>query len=146
MKKGCSSNSFPKTFSSVFSARGTPTYGKTELFFYYSEYPLRKKQNLKSWERGSGKNLSSERFAPIKSMNFHISTAVTKSAAFLSVKSAETLLEVVDDVINIFKTYRKTYHTAVDTAGNKLLVSELTVCSTCRMKYAGTDISNMNFI
>ncbi len=64
LKKGSPSNSLPKTFSSVFSARGTPTCVKTELFSLYSEYPLRKKQNLKSWERGSGKNLSSERFAP----------------------------------------------------------------------------------
>ena len=92
LKKGFPSNSLPKTFSSVFSARGTPSKEKTELFFCMG-YPLQKKQSWKSLERGLGLlpavrgdaqraegraavsgNLSPERFAPVVCINFCTST------------------------------------------------------------------------
>lgn len=59
---------------------------------------------------------------------------------------SKSLLEIVENIIYILKTNRETDHTAVDTAGNKLFVSKLTVSSACRVENAGTDISNVNLI
>ena len=75
MKKGFSSNSSPKTFSFVFSARGTALKENLKPF-YLSGVPLYKKPCRKSLERGLGKNLSPERFAPAAGINFCIITGV----------------------------------------------------------------------
>ena len=83
LKKGFPSNSLPKTFSSVFSARGTPLKEKTELFLFVWGYPLQKKQSWKSLERGLGKNLSPERFAPVVGINFCTSTGFNVRARLL---------------------------------------------------------------
>ncbi len=82
MKKGSSSNSSPKTFSSVFSARGTPLKEKTELFLFIWGYPLQKKQSWKSLEKGLGKNLSSERFFPVICISFYKSNDSTVGAGY----------------------------------------------------------------
>jgi len=55
LKKGYSSNSFPKT--SVFKITIPPQCGGIVIFI------------LKSLDRGSGDNLSSERYPPINSYN-----------------------------------------------------------------------------
>ena len=75
MKKGFSSNSSPKTFSFVFSARGTALKENLKPF-YLSGVPLYKKPCRKSLERGLGKNLSPERVAPAAGINFCIITGV----------------------------------------------------------------------
>ncbi len=45
-------------------------------------YPLQKKQSWKSLERGLGKNLSPERFAPVVGINFCTSTGFNAPASF----------------------------------------------------------------
>ena len=74
LKKGFPSNFLPKTFSSVFSARGTPLERENGAVLFILGYPLQKKQSWKSLERGLGKNLSPERFAPVVGINFCTST------------------------------------------------------------------------
>ena len=74
LKKGFPSNFLPKTFSSVFSARGNPPERENGAVLFVWGYPLQKKQSWKSLERGLGKNLSPERFAPVVGINFCTST------------------------------------------------------------------------
>ena len=63
-----------------------------------------------------------------------------------TLKCCETFFEVVENVVNVFESDRKSYHAAVDSARNKLLVCELTVCCTCRVEYTGADISNVYLV
>lgn len=56
----------------------------------------------------------------------------------------QSLLNVSDDIVNVFQTYRQTDKTAVNACCNQLFVSELTVSSRSRMQNAGAYISNMN--
>ncbi|MBR4362867.1 MAG: hypothetical protein IKP42_09090 [Ruminococcus sp.] len=50
LKKGFPSNSLPKTFRSVFSARGTPLKEKTELFCFICGTPCRKNKVGSLWK------------------------------------------------------------------------------------------------
>ena len=58
----------------------------------------------------------------------------------------EGLTNVVQDILNVFKTNGETNEAGVDAAGNELLLCELTVSFTCRMKNAGADICNVNLV
>ncbi|MCR4794154.1 MAG: hypothetical protein K5898_03100, partial [Ruminococcus sp.] len=52
--------------------------------FYFGVPYLRKNQLKKSLERGSGESLSSERFPPINSISFYMSTTVMRSLCVYS--------------------------------------------------------------
>ena len=52
-------------------------------------YPLQKKQSWKSLERGLGKNLSPERFAPVVGINFCMSIVLFSFRDFLSLEYSE---------------------------------------------------------
>ena len=68
MKKGSSSNSFPKTFLMVFHGTVFSSLHKKIIataIVAVNLIPSREKQRIKSLEKGLGKNLSSERFVPV---------------------------------------------------------------------------------
>ena len=63
MKKGISSNSSPKTFSFVFSARGTALKENLKPF-YLSGVPLAEKTMSEVFGKGSGKEPFSRKVCP----------------------------------------------------------------------------------
>ena len=70
MKKGSPSNSLPKTFCHF-----TQPYPHYAICFYVGKDfiqsgDMAEKNSKKSLERGLGKNLSSERFAPVTEVDF----------------------------------------------------------------------------
>ena len=71
LKKGSSSNSFPKTFSMKFQPDRAHTI-RIKKFKYFLVCPVWLKFVLKVFGRGFGGNLSSERFPPINTYNASI--------------------------------------------------------------------------
>ena len=66
-----------------FFLQGVPLERENGAVLFVWGYPLQKKQSWKSLERGLGKNLSPERFAPVVGINFCTSTGFNVRARLL---------------------------------------------------------------
>ena len=73
-------------------------------------------------------------------------TSIPLFVWLFSLNCCKAFLNVFDNVLDIFKTNREPYHSAVYPTGNELLISELSVCCGSRMKNTGADISNVDFV
>lgn len=58
----------------------------------------------------------------------------------------QTLLNIRNNILHIFKPNRKPYQSRVNACCRKLFLRQLPVCSTGRVEYTGTDIRNMYLI